>query len=64
MIAAVETEEDLTRSDLGDFQYKIIVPDFDSIPENDRDNRVFPPIKFKVRLQGAINSVDIEGELD
>lgn len=64
MIATVETEEDLTRSDLGDFQYKIIVPDFDSIPENDRDNRVFPPIKFKVRLQGAINSVDIEGELD
>ncbi|NCN11262.1 MAG: DUF3383 domain-containing protein [Leptospira sp.] len=64
MIAAVETDEDLTRSDLGDYQYKIIVPDFDSIPKNDRDNRVFPPIKFKVRLQGAINTVDIEGELD
>lgn len=64
IIARVETEEDLTRSDLADFQYKLFVPDFDSIPDNDRDNRKFPPIKFRARLQGAINTVDIEGELD
>jgi hypothetical protein len=64
LIATVETEEDLTRSDLGDYQYQIFLPDFDSIPDNDRDSRIFPAIKFKCRLEGAINSVDIEGELD
>ncbi|TGL77331.1 DUF3383 family protein [Leptospira yasudae] len=64
IIASVETEADKTRSDLGDYQYKINLPaSIDEIPTNDRNNRVLPNITFSCRLRGAINEVDIDGEL-
>ncbi|EMI66160.1 DUF3383 domain-containing protein [Leptospira noguchii] len=64
IIAPVETDADKTRSDLGDYQYKINLPDtIDEIPTNDRNNRVLPNVTFSCRLRGAINEVDIDGEL-
>lgn len=64
MIALVETEADKARSDLGDYQYKINLPEtIDEIPTNDRNNRILPNITFSCRLRGAINEVDIDGEL-
>lgn len=64
IIAPVETDTDKTRSDLGDYQYKINLPDtIDEIPTNDRNNRVLPNVTFSCRLRGAINEVDIDGEL-
>ncbi|MDV6235822.1 DUF3383 family protein [Leptospira ellisii] len=64
IIAPVETEADKVRSDLGDYQYKIHLPEtIDEIPTNDRNNRVLPNITFSCRLRGAINEVDIDGEL-
>ncbi|MBE8398040.1 DUF3383 family protein, partial [Leptospira borgpetersenii serovar Hardjo-bovis] len=40
IIAPVETDTDKTRSDLGDYHYKINLPDtIDEIPTNDRNNR-------------------------
>ncbi|MBM9576952.1 DUF3383 family protein [Leptospira sp. 201903070] len=64
IIAPVETEADKTRSDLGDYQYKINLPEtIDEIPTNDRNNRILPNITFSCRLRGAINEVDIDGEL-
>ncbi|MBM9579692.1 DUF3383 family protein [Leptospira sp. 201903070] len=64
IIALVETEADKARSDLGDYQYKINLPEtIDEIPTNDRNNRVLPNITFSCRLRGAINEVDIDGEL-
>ncbi|AOP33407.1 hypothetical protein A0128_05835 [Leptospira tipperaryensis] len=64
IIAPVETETDKTRSDLGDYQYKINLPEtIDEIPTNDRNNRILPNITFSCRLRGAINEVDIDGEL-
>ncbi|EKR46025.1 PF11863 family protein [Leptospira interrogans serovar Grippotyphosa str. UI 12769] len=64
IIAPVETEADKKRSDLGDYQYKINLPEtIDEIPTNDRNNRILPNITFSCRLRGAINEVDIDGEL-
>ncbi|WP_061286326.1 DUF3383 family protein [Leptospira interrogans] len=64
IIAPVETDTDKTRSDLGDYQYKINLPDtIDEITTNDRNNRVLPNVTFSCRLRGAINEVDIDGEL-
>ncbi|TGM00535.1 DUF3383 family protein [Leptospira barantonii] len=64
IIAPVENESDKTRSDLGDYQYKIHLPEtIDEIPTNDRNNRILPNITFSCRLRGAINEVDIDGEL-
>ncbi|EMY78925.1 PF11863 family protein [Leptospira weilii serovar Ranarum str. ICFT] len=64
IVAPVETEADKARSDLGDYQYKINLPEtIDEIPTNDRNNRVLPNITFSCRLRGAINEVDIDGEL-
>lgn len=61
-IAPVESEADLVRSDMGAYQYKIILPEsIAEIPDNERNNRVFPSIKFSARLVGAINEMDIEG---
>ncbi|RHX87302.1 DUF3383 family protein [Leptospira stimsonii] len=64
IIAPVETDADKLRSDLGDYQYKIHLPEtIDEIPTNDRNNRILPNITFSCRLRGAINEVDIDGEL-
>ncbi|MCE9500406.1 MAG: DUF3383 domain-containing protein [Leptospira sp.] len=65
IIAPVETEDDKKRSDLNDYQYKITLPEsIDDIPENERNKRNFPFIKFSARLRGMINTVyDIDGEL-
>ncbi|PJZ43387.1 hypothetical protein CH370_02880 [Leptospira kmetyi] len=64
IIAPVENESDKVRSDLGDYQYKIDLPEtIDEIPTNDRNNRILPNITFSCRLRGAINEVDIDGEL-
>ncbi|EMN92508.1 hypothetical protein BUQ74_02860 [Leptospira weilii serovar Heyan] len=64
IIAPVETDADKARSDLGDYQYKINLPEtIDEIPTNDRNNRVLPNVVFSCRLRGAINEVDIDGEL-
>lgn len=61
-IAPVESDDDRTRSDMGAYQYKIIIPDsISEIPDNDRNNRKFPVIKFSARLVGAINEMDIDG---
>ncbi|MDI7190841.1 DUF3383 family protein [Leptospira santarosai] len=64
IIARVETDADKARSDLGDYQYKINLPEtIDEIPTNDRNNRILPNVTFSCRLRGAINEVDIDGEL-
>ncbi|UOG39366.1 DUF3383 family protein [Leptospira noguchii] len=64
IIAPVETDADKARSDLGDYQYKINLPEtIDEIPTNDRNNRILPNVTFSCRLRGAINEVDIDGEL-
>lgn len=64
IIAPIETDADKTRSDLGDYQYKINLPDIiDEITTDDRNNYVLPNVTFSCRLRGAINEVDIDGEL-
>lgn len=63
IIATVNSEDDATRSDLGDYQYQITIPEsLSDIPANSRASRILP-ISFTFRLAGAVHLVDISGTI-
>ena len=63
IIATVDNEDDLARSDEGRYQYKITLPtSLDDIPTADRSNRILP-ISFSFRIAGAVHDLDIDGTI-
>jgi hypothetical protein len=65
VIASVIDEADRAKSDLGDFQYKLVMPSSVSeISTNDRANRKLLPIKFNAVVGGGINKFDIAGVME
>lgn len=61
IVATVDSEDDKTRSDLGDYQYQIVIPtSLSDVPANDRANRKMP-LTFRFRIAGAIHLIDITG---
>jgi len=65
VIASVIDEADRAKSDLGDFQYKLVMPSSVSeISTNDRANRKLLPIKFNAVVGGGINKFDISGVME
>lgn len=63
IIATVDTEDDLARSDEGKYQYKITLPtSLDDIPTADRSNRILP-ISFSFRIAGAVHDLDVAGTI-
>ncbi|UMQ59864.1 DUF3383 family protein [Leptospira interrogans] len=64
IIAKVEDADGRSRSDLGDFQYKLSMPEtISDIPTNDRANRKVPQIKFSATIGGGINKIEISGTM-
>ncbi|WP_078125873.1 DUF3383 family protein [Leptospira alexanderi] len=64
IIAPVEDEDGRSRSDLGDYQYKLSLPgSISDIPTNDRANRKISNIKFSATVSGGINKIEISGTM-
>ncbi|MDI7195474.1 DUF3383 family protein [Leptospira santarosai] len=64
VIAKVEDPDGRNKSDMGDFQYKLFLPEsMSEIPTNDRANRKVSPITFTCTVGGGINKLDIRGTM-
>lgn len=64
VIAKVEDPDGRNKSDMGDFQYKLFLPEsMSEIPTNDRANRKVSPITFTCTVGGGINKLDIKGTM-
>ncbi|GIM19653.1 hypothetical protein KHM19_21350 [Leptospira borgpetersenii] len=64
VIAKVEDDDGRSRSDFGDYQYKLFMPEkISDIPMNDRANRKVSPIKFTCTVGGGINKIEISGTM-
>lgn len=64
VIAPVIVDADRLKSDLGDFQYKLTLPNsIGDIATNDRANRKIAPISFTAVVGGGINKFEINGTL-
>jgi hypothetical protein len=62
IIATAKTPAAQLKSDLGEYQYKLNVPnDIDLLAANDRAKRTVKPITFTATIQGSINKVEITG---
>ncbi|HNO25119.1 MAG TPA: DUF3383 family protein [Leptospiraceae bacterium] len=65
VIAPVISEADRLKSDLGDYQYKLSMPEAVSdIAQNDRANRLITPITFTAVVGGGINKMTISGTME
>ncbi|MFQ3854544.1 hypothetical protein ACLK29_04590 [Leptospira kirschneri] len=64
IIARVDDDDGRSRSDLGDFQYKLKMPEkISDIPTNDRANRKISNINFSATVSGGINKIEISGTM-
>ncbi|WP_061216220.1 DUF3383 family protein [Leptospira santarosai] len=64
VIAGVEDADGRSRSDLGDYQYRLFMPErISDIPTNDRANRKISQIKFTCTVGGGINKIEISGTM-
>jgi len=63
IIAGVFTDEDRTRSDLGDYQYTLSIPSVDDLPANDRANRTVSGVTGTARVGGGVNYIDVTVEM-
>jgi hypothetical protein len=63
IVAPVISEADGAKSDLGDFQYKLEIPEIEDIAANDKANQVFAPIRFVAVISGSISTISISGVL-
>jgi hypothetical protein len=65
VIAPVVDSLDRAKSDLGDYQYKLSLPDsISGISTNDRANRKLLPITFTATVGGGINKFEINGIME
>jgi hypothetical protein len=64
IIARATTEEDLLKSDEGEYMYKVSVPSRSDVPINDRAERKLSGIEFSFTIAGAIHSVDVNGVIE
>jgi hypothetical protein len=65
VIRPVLVEEDRKFSDLGKYQYTLNLPaSVSEITSNNRANRVIGPISFVAKLNGSINTFQINGSLE
>ncbi len=60
VIAAVTTPAEKLKSDMGDYQYKLVIPEWANIPFNDKANRKIP-ITFSATVGGGINTIEVNG---
>lgn len=64
VIAPVESPEDRANSDIGDYQYKLTMPEsVSAVSVNDRANRSLPAIKFSCVVGGGINKFSVSGTM-
>lgn len=65
VIAPVVGGNDKDYSDMGDYQYKLSLPeDISAISINDRANRKVSAITFSAKVGGGINKIEINGTLE
>lgn len=65
VIAPVVTQEDRKKSDLGDYQYKLEMPQsISEISQANRAQRKIAPIKFRMVVGGGINKFEINGTME
>lgn len=53
----------IATDELGNGIYSVVIPDVQSMTEADRASRKLKGVKFSYRLAGAIEEVDIKGQV-
>ncbi len=62
-ISPVDNEDDAKRSDMGQYQYKITVPEITSLTDADRLARKYMGLAWTFRARGKMHEVDIQGRI-